>query len=382
MRSLKSGLFAIAFAGLFGAAAVVGCSADGGGSGIDQSAIDPSQPDPNAGTSGSVVPAKTPDGTQDDSGVKDAGKKDSGPKPEAGIDAGPPPPVEGDACTMPNTKASKSCGKCGKAETLCIAQDGGSTWGTYGMCLNEVAMGCVPGTTQPCGNCGTQTCSAFCGWGACTGQPAMACPAGSVDYTTASCATANTYRSRTCDATCQWGNYSGTCTAATTPNKMTVATALNGVVSAKWSLTGDTHRPDSCPGMTINSFDHGLYAVVEVVNPSATKTATITAYQSQSATGKANIDMVLWTYAGSSLPLNDAALLVCTHGVEDYCLGISQDVATNPCGNTSSNFYFAGTAGITIPPGQSILVYSSTYSSSTVVGDGTFNLNIKTTLLN
>ena len=35
MRSLKSGLFAIAFTGLVGAAAVVGCSADGGGSGVD-----------------------------------------------------------------------------------------------------------------------------------------------------------------------------------------------------------------------------------------------------------------------------------------------------------------------------------------------------------
>jgi hypothetical protein len=62
-------------------------------------------------------------------------------------------------------------------------------------------------------------------------------------------------------------------------------------------------------------------------------------------------------------------------------MGSGQDVATNPCGNTSSNFYFAGLAGITIPPGGSILVYSSTFSSSTVVGDGTFNLNIKTTAL-
>ena len=35
MRSLKSGLFAIAIAGLFGTAAVIGCSADGGGADID-----------------------------------------------------------------------------------------------------------------------------------------------------------------------------------------------------------------------------------------------------------------------------------------------------------------------------------------------------------
>jgi hypothetical protein len=91
--------------------------------------------------------------------------------------------------------------------------------------------------------------------------------------------------------------------------------------------------------------------------------------------------MVLWTYAGNSLPLNDTALGTCNHGVEDYCLGSGQDVATNPCGNTGSNFYYAGIAAISIPAGQSILVYSSTFSSSTVVGDGTFNLNIKTTKL-
>ena len=380
MRSLKSGLFAIAFAGLIGAAAVVGCSADGGGSGVDQG-TDPTMPDPNAGTSGSVVPPKTPDGTDMDSGT--VAKKDAAPKAEAGVDAGPPPPVEGSACTMPNAKASKSCGKCGKAETLCLAEDGGSTWGPYGMCQNELTAGCVPGTTQPCGNCGTQTCSAFCGWGACTGQPAGGCAAGAVDYTTASCSTANTYRSRTCSATCMWGNYSSACAAATTPNKMTASASVNGVVTAKWTVAGDSNRPSgTCPATMIDSFEHGPYSVVEIDNPSATKTAVVSAYQSASPTGQANLDMVMWTYAGNSLPLNDASLLVCVKGVEDYCMGSGQDLATNPCGNTSSNFYFAGIPGISIPPGGSILVYSSTFSSSTVVGDGTFNLNIKTTALN
>ena len=381
MRSLKSGLFAIAFAGLFGAAAVVGCSADGGGSGIDQSAIDPNQPDPNAGTTsgGSALPPKTPDGTQDDAGVKDAGKKDSGPKPEAGVDAGPPPPVEGTACSMPNSKVSKSCGKCGKAETLCIAEDGGSTWGTYGMCLNEVVAGCVPGTTQPCGNCGTQTCSAFCGWGACTGQPAMACPANSVDYTTASCSTANTYRSRTCSATCQWGNYSGACTQATTPNKMNVPAAVGGVISAKWTLAGTTHRPSgTCPDVVDSSSSSVPYAVVELTNPTA-KAAEVSLYQSKSATGPADIDLVLWTYNGAGLPLNDTALGACVVGVADSCTGTT---ASNPCGNVSTNYNFAAVDTVAIPAGATILVYSGAYGSFTPIGgDSTFNLNVKTTKL-
>ncbi len=377
MRSLKSGLFAFALAGLVGSTAVIGCSANGDGAGVVQG-TDPNLPDPNAPMEpGASLPASTPGGNGTDGGATDAGHKDSGPKAEAGVDAGPPPPVEGTACPMPNAKASKSCGKCGKAETLCLAGDGGSDWGPYGMCLNEVVGGCAPGTTQPCGNCGTQTCSAYCGWGACTGQPAMACPAGSVDYTTASCTSANTYRSRTCSPTCQWGNYSGTCSEANTPNKMTVP-ALNGVVTAQWTLAGDTKRPDTCPGTIDASSEHAAYAVVELVNPNTTKTAKVSVYQSKSTTGQANLDLVIWTYDGRGLPLNDSALGTCTMGVSDSCSG---SVPGNPCGNTTSNLDLASLDNVSIPPGGSVLVYSSAFSSFTSLGDGTFNLNVKTTLL-
>ena len=378
MRSLKSGLFAFTFASLIGSAAVIGCSASGDG-GVDQG-TDPNAVDPNMGmTSGSVVPPKTPDGTDDGGTVTDASKKDAAPKPEAGVDAGPPPPVEGSACATPNAKASKSCGKCGKAETLCIADDGGSTWGTYGMCQNELVAGCVPGTTQPCGNCGTQTCSAFCGWGSCTGQPAMSCPAGSVDYTTASCTTPNTYRARTCSPTCAWGNYASTCTQATTPNKMSVPTTVGGVVSAKWTLAGTTHRPSgTCPSTVTAASSSVPYVVVELTNPT-TKAAEVSLYQSKSATGPADLDLVIWTYNGAGLPLNDAALGQCVAGVADMCTGSD---ASNPCGNTSSNLDFAALDTVAIPAGGVILVYSGAYGSFTTIGgDSTFNLNVKTTKL-
>lgn len=377
MRSLKSGLFAIAFAGLIGSAAVIGCSADGGGTDLGQG-NDPTTmpPDPNAGTSGSVVPPKTPDGTPD----MDAGtvtKKDAAPKAEAGVDAGPPPPVEGTACSTPNAKASKSCGMCGKAETLCLAEDGGAQWGPYGQCLNEVVGGCMPGATRACGNCGTQTCSAYCGWGSCTGQPAGACPAGSVDYTTASCSTPNTYRSRTCSATCAWDNYSATCAEANTPNKMTVP-ALNGVVSAQWTVAGSTKRPSTCPDTIDASSEVVPYVAVQVTNPTA-KTAVVSLYQSKSVTGKPDFDMVLWRYNGTGLPMSDAALGACVGSVADSCTGTA---ASNPCGNTGSNYDFAGMDNVSIPAGGSILVYSGAYGSFTTIGDGTFTLNIKTTALN
>jgi hypothetical protein len=76
---------------------------------------------------------------------------------------------------------------------------------------------CTPGdvVTEDCGNCGRRmkTCNALSVFvaGACTGEPANGCKPGTVDYSTAGCATPDTFRKRTCAATCLWGPYSGTC---------------------------------------------------------------------------------------------------------------------------------------------------------------------------
>jgi hypothetical protein len=371
MRSLKSRLLALGLASFVGTLVVVGCSADGGTVGLDS---DATPTDPPAAT----LPPSVDAGY---TGSKDAGKKDSGPKAEAGVDAGPPPPVEGTTCSTPDVTASKACGACGTTQTLCVAggdDSGTATWGPYGTCENEKVGGCIPDTTQACGNCGTQTCSKYCTWGACTGEPVGACPAGTVDYTTASCTVANTYRARTCSPTCAWGNYAATCSAANTPNKMTISATVGSVVTAPWTLAGDTLRPFGCPGTVSASSDDGPYSVVEVTNPSATKAAQVTIYQSKTTTGIANLDMVMWTYAGSDLPMNNTALGACVDGVADDCTG---DETANPCGNTGDNFYFAGIAAVAIPAGGKILVYSSLYDGLDDDGDGTFNLNIKTTQL-
>src|SRR4051812_39394637 len=95
MGSLKSGLFAIALASLVGTAAVVGCSADGG-SGITDG-TDTNLPAPDPSSTGLPDPGPPVDNKIPDAGKPDA-KKDSGPKAEAGVDAGPPPPVVGAAC--------------------------------------------------------------------------------------------------------------------------------------------------------------------------------------------------------------------------------------------------------------------------------------------
>ncbi len=59
---------------------------------------------------------------------------------------------------------------------------------------------CTPGQTQACGNCGTQTCTNSCTWGACTGQGVCAPGA------TEACGNCG---SATCTAACQWGTCSG-----------------------------------------------------------------------------------------------------------------------------------------------------------------------------
>ena len=199
MRSLKSGLFAIAFASLSGIVAVVGCSADGGGAGVD---------DTDAAVGSRLVGLRrSAQGRRPrppDAG-KDAGKKDSGPKPEAGVDAGPPPPVEGTACTDAQRDRAEELRRVRQgrdrlpALTAAARAPGAPT--APATTSSRVAAFPAPSCTEDCGNCGkvTKTCTQYCAYsaGACTGQPANSCVPGTVTYTNAGCA-ASTYRSQTC----------------------------------------------------------------------------------------------------------------------------------------------------------------------------------------
>lgn len=383
MRSLKSGFFAIAFAGLAGTIAVVGCSADGAGGTVDDgdAAVDPGS------TSGSVVPPKGDDPVPPDAG-KDSGKKDSGPKVEAGVDAGPPPPVEGTACTTPNKIEKKSCGACGKAETVCLAVDGGATgtWSPYGSCNGELAGGCVPGAVvnEDCGNCGkvTKTCTQFCAYtsGACTGQPMPSCVPGTVTYTNAGCAAA-TYRSQTCLPTCTLGSVSATCAEPVNANKMTISATVGGVVTAPWTLAASQvgkKVSGSCGGAaSVSSTANYPYVAVEVKNPTA-QSATVQMYHS--GTGNP-LDTLIWVYSVTLPPTTDAQLGACNFGSSDAC---SVTIAGNadPCGNTAgggSSLDWAGVDNVVIPAGGKVLVYSSGYGTSEL---GPFNLNLRTKALN
>jgi hypothetical protein len=194
-RQLSMGLAAA----LAASAAIVACASD------EQIDLGPG-PEPPTEEAGAVLPAPSnPEGGSVDAS-KD-GSKDGAV--DAAKDAGPPPPNPGDKCPVLDAITARTCGKCGKQETICQPADGGLAWTEYGPCTGEAGE-CLPGATRACGNCGTQTCNTFCAWAACGGEPLKSCAPGSVDFTTAGCPSGG-FKTRTCSAACAWQPYSLTC---------------------------------------------------------------------------------------------------------------------------------------------------------------------------
>jgi hypothetical protein len=371
MRSFKSGLFTFTIAGIVGMAAVIGCSADGASDVIE----DQSPTDPGTGSSsGSSLPASNP--TDDDPPKTDAStKKDASTKTDAAKDAGPPPPNPGDTCTQVDKIFSKTCGKCGKQEAICLDNGAGKlTVSDYGQCLGETGV-CVPGSTETaaCGNCGTltKTCNNYCAWtsSTCAGQPTNSCAPNSVEYTTAGCTAPNTYRSKTCGATCIWGATSPTCAEPVNANKLTISGTLNGVVNGTgYQLTtsqqGKRQPLYSCgASASLSTTTTHPFQIVELANPDSTKTATIKV----SMTGTPIVEVALNAYPNNLPPMTDAELKACT---------------TSDWGYTSS---WPDIYGVTIPPSGKIIVRIQSYyqSSQTMyAATGAFGLAVTTTALN
>lgn len=376
MGSLKSGLFAIALASLVGAAAVVGCSADGG-SGITEA--DPTDPTPEEGTGKLPPSSSSGDNAIPDAG-KDASKKDSGPKQEAGVDAGPPPPVEGAACTTLGATAKKPCGACGFAETLCLDDGTGKgKWGVYGTCGGELAGGCVPGTTAECGNCGKKTCTSACVFpSVCVGEPVGACKAGSKEYSSASCPTAGTYRNRTCGATCAWTPLSATCEQPVNDIVLNIGTTVAAVTTKVITLSAAktaSRLIGACPG-SLSASTNYAYQYVEVHNPTA-KAAKVSVYGSTAPGGQV-VDTVMGVYALPIQPMDDASRKACRDGVND------QSGDTTLTGDSN----FSLVTGVAIPANSSVLVYIGSYTEvgqldfDGLPSTGDLNFNTKVEQLN
>jgi len=382
MGSLKSGLFAVALTSLVGTAAVVGCSADGG-SGITDTTgtTDPTDPGPVDDGTGKLPPSSSSGNpAPTDAGAKDASKKDSGPKPEAGVDAGPPPPVVGAVCPTLNVTASKSCGKCGKAETVCLDDGTGKgKWSPYGACSGEVGD-CTPGesVSEDCGNCGKQvkTCNQYCAFttSMCTGQPVNNCKSGTTEYSGAGCVTPQTYRNRSCGVACTWSNYSATCETPVNDLKLDIGAAAGATTSktiafSSAKVTSRLSAFSTCPLASAPTAGNYPYQYVEVHNPSATKAAKVTIYASP-APGGVVIDTIMAAYATSIQPMDDAARKACAFGVNDQS---SADIALT----TDADFSIL--KAVAIPAGGSVLVYVASYYVDGSAGNVTTgNLNINT----
>lgn len=370
MRSLKSGLFTFTIAGFVGMAAVIGCSAEGTGDVIEDQS--PTEPTDQGG--GNTLPPSDP-GDDPDPPAKDSGvKKDAAPKADAAKDAGPPPPNPGDTCTQVDKVFTKTCGKCGKQEAICLDDGAGKLTVTdYGQCNGETGV-CVPGSTESasCGNCGTltKTCNNYCAWtsSACGGQPTNSCAPGATEYSTAGCTAANTYRNKACGTACTWGSFTTVCAEPVNANKLNIATTLNGVANGTgYQLTTSQQgkrQPYSCgtSASLSTTLDHP-YQLVELKNPDATKTATIKV----AVTGAPIIEVMLNAYPNNLPPMTDAELKACT---------------TSDWGWTSS---WPDISGVTIPPNGKIVVRVQSYNQSsqtTYPSTGTFGLAVTTTAMN
>ncbi len=368
MRSLKSALFSVLVFGSVGAAAVAGCTAT-----TETEDVPPPAAEPDSGDKTTIPPSN---GEEPEEELKDAGKKtDSGVKDagkDAAKDSGPPAPAPGDACATVDQVFKRGCGKCGQQEAICKAKDAGTGGivSDYGICTGEIGT-CEPGKSETCGNCGTRTCSNSCNWNSCTGQPANACPAGTIGHSTAGCTTPNTYIERTCDDKCAWGGFSGTCEAPL----LKVPTTVGGTVKAAWNLTANAtaKRPSSttCPATSLYFTAVPVFSIP--VKNETGKAVVVQLYNSGNGTP---IDTYLYTYNRATAPTTDDEIKACTKAASD-CIALN-----DACGNVASGgstYQWAGMDDVAIPAGGTILVYT-TASSSTSVGE--FALNVKTKSIN
>ena len=379
MGGVRSGVVTFAVASLFGVVAVVGCSADGSSGAVDETTT-PTDP-------AATPPAQLPPGSKSP-GDPDASKpapKDAGK--DSTVDAGPPPPVPGTACPVIDEVKKKKCGACGDQGTICLGSGGdaggGGKWSDYSPCANELAGGCIPGTTmtEGCGNCGsrTKTCSQYCGYSAsaCKGEPPMSCVPGAVDISNAGCASPDTYHQRTCASTCTYGNYGLTCDPA--PTTIAVGPTVGSVTSTIATLTSaqiTTRLGGLCPTATLTAVaTQTPYVYLKVHNPLATS-VLVSIYDSV-APGGVVFPTILASY-GAATPATDVARKACVKGVNDF----GNDLLTGDSDFASLDDVDA----VTIPAGGTVTIYNAAYNkfnaANPTLSTGRVKVNVRTEKIN
>lgn len=283
-----------------------------------------------------------------DSAVGDAGAD----RPGDPFD--PTAPKAGDMCPVGvnvNDTIERRCGKCGVQRALCEA---GRIVSAYGACSNEKteATACLPGEriSVSCGMCGRQVrnCDTTCAYldGACQGEVAGGCVAGSVKYL-ATCALATEFRRQECTAACTPGAPEA-CAPRGADGTIIVSQTVGGLVAQ--TLTPDAavkipalENPFCATALsaTVNT----VYSYVLLKNTGA-QDANVTVTNKS-----ASQDAAFAAYAGTTLP---ADRLAC----QDH-VGINKFT-------------------VTIAPGASQLLYVGAVSSSAT---GAFPLEVRTNFL-
>lgn len=386
MSSKKSVLVLVGL-GVLGANIALGCSATTGG-GFDDGedsglgAALPEAGPANATIDGSapVIPTDSGPGQDDatapgaDAGADankgtDASVTDASADAEAGSDASASDAgAEGSPCPVKDQVAQQSCGLCGFQTRLCAPSDRSNpaspnTWQPWGFCQNEVAGGCVPGTStsEACGLCGTRqkVCQIDCQYavGACKNEPPNACQPGKVEFQAGlSCTEGG--RSRTCGPTCQYGSF-GACF---TPGAPTLVASGNvgGKVTGEFTLSLDNKAPrlgGTCPSGSLASTSTA-FQYVTIENPTAA-TLVVSVYTNQSSNaGSGYIDTVIASYSGNTVPVTDAARKACVKGVNDGCSDPDADACNSSWGG------LVGANAITLAPNSKSLVYVGAWGAS------------------
>lgn len=378
MLSFKSGLhFSVA---LFGAIAVaVGCSTsvpDDGDPVLDPSGhTDPTKDAGGGGPSKKLEAPKTDGGGSSSTSSGDVAGDDDDDDDwiggstssssssssggagsvDAGVDAGPAPET-GDTCGTQDELFTRTCGFCGKQQAICTTNRVGALKvSNYGPCGGESGV-CAAGATQPCGKCGTKTCSNTCGWGTCKNEGQ--CKPGVITHDTVGCPTVGTYRSKACDDTCNFGSFS----ACESPE---IIVPPQGQTSmTQWELTTSmkVKRPAACKKTTNLAAATGL--PIPLRN---TSNADVTVQIWHSAVNGASLDTAVSTYPIN--PSTDDEYKACSTEPQDGCSQL-QNICTVDGGSG-----FGGVDNVTVPANSTIWIMSFGWNSGVA---GKFVLNVKT----
>ena len=281
------------------------------------------RPATDTGPRDTSVPDTVRPDTGGDTSTADA--SDAAITPLPGEDFDTTAPKTGDVCPpgVPlNDLVTRRCGKCGVQKAFC---ETGSVVGTYGPCLGEKtnADACLPKAREvgvSCGLCGSQVrlCDTTCTWstGVCLNEVANGCVAGEITHVEGVCADPSHVRRQTCSSTCVRG--APEACGPQVPDELVAPQARLGATSGVFALTSTRTLPrlntGACP--VTSSTIAASYHWAKITNPGADEVNVTVTQTAPPAGTKPNTYIA--AYVGRTTPPADAIeRQACTDQVRD-----------------------------------------------------------------